>query len=145
MLPDRMTQQPFKHAELTERLIGIFFEVYNELGYGFLESVYEQAFVHVLTANNISFQRQHPITVGFRGTTVGEFRADLIVESLVIVEMKAAQKLDMSHEKQLLNYLRSTSLEVGLLFNFGPSAQLRRLAFENERKKLKTIAVSQGS
>ena len=101
-----MTQQEFKHSEVTERLIGIFFEVYNELGYGFLESVYEQAYIIVLASQGVSFQQQCPINVSFRGTNVGEFRADLLVESAVIVEMKAVQKLDLSHEKQLLNYLR---------------------------------------
>ena len=123
-----MTQQEFKHSEVTERLIGIFFEVCNELGYGFLESVYEQAYIIVLASQGISCQQQCPINVSFRGTNVGEFRADLLVESAVIVEMKAVQKLDLSHEKQLLNYLRATDLEVGLLLNFGPSAQIRRLA-----------------
>ena len=98
-----MTQQEFKHSEVTERLIGIFFEVYNELGYWFLESVYEQAYIIVLASQGVSFQQQCPINVSFRGTNVGEFRADLLVESAVIVEMKAAQKLDLSHEKQLLN------------------------------------------
>src|SRR5437016_1833724 len=102
MMPaDQMTEPTLKHAELTERLIGIFFEVYNELGYGFLESVYEQAFVHVLTQRNVAFQQQCPIHVNFRGITISEFRADLIVESLVIIELKAAQKVDISHEKQL--------------------------------------------
>ena len=103
-----MTQQEFKHSEVTERLIGIFFQVYNELGYGFLESVYEQAYIIVLPSQGISCQQQCPISVSFRGTNVGEFRADLLVESAVIVEMKAVQKLDLSHEKQLLNYLRAT-------------------------------------
>ena len=129
-----MTQQEFKHSEVTERLIGIFFEVYNELGYGFLESVYKQAYIIVLASQGISCQQQCPINVSFRGTNVGEFRADLLVESAVIVEMKAVQKLDLSHEKQLLNYLRATDLEVGLLLNFGPSAQIRRLALDNSRK-----------
>jgi len=73
----------------------------------------------------------------FRGISVGEFRADLLVESSVIVEMKAVQKLDLSHEKQLLNYLRATSLEVGLLLNLGPSAQIRCLALDNDRKRMK--------
>jgi len=136
-----MADQDYKHAELTEKLIGIFFEVYNELGHGFLESVYEQAYVLVLTSKGIQFQQQCPVNVMFRGANVGEFCADLIVEQAVIVEMKAVQKLDLSHEKQLLNYLRATDLEVGLLLNFGPSAQIRRLILENERKRLRRKAV----
>jgi GxxExxY protein len=140
MMPRPMADQDYKHAELTERLIGIFFEVYNELGHGFLESVYEQAYVLVLTSKGIQFQQQCPGNVMFRGANVGEFRADLIAERAVIVEMKAVQKLDLSHEKQLLNYLRATNLEVGLLLNFGPSAQIRRLVLENERKRLRRSA-----
>lgn len=137
-----MTDQDFKHTELTERLIGIFFEVYNELGYGFLESVYEEAYCVVLTSRGISFQRQYPVNVFFRGMNVGEFRSDLGVESSVIIEMKAVQKLDISHEKQLLNYLRATNFEVGLLLNFGPSAQIRRLALDNSRKTIRKAAAS---
>jgi GxxExxY protein len=129
-----MTEEIYKHSELTEKLIGIFFEVYNELGYGFLESVYEQAFRLVLKSSGLAFEQQFPVSVTFRGSVIGEFRADLIVQSAVIVELKAVQKLDASHEKQLLNYLRATSLEVGLLLNFGPSAQIRRMALDNERK-----------
>src|SRR5437868_7888892 len=140
-----MIETTYKHAELTEKLIGIFFEVYNELGYGFLESVYEKAFMLVLSANGIAFRQQCPVIVKFRGAEIGEFRADLIVESVVIVEMKAVQKLDASHEKQLLNYLRSTNLEVGLLLNFGPSAQIRRLALDNKNKKKETMAAAQTS
>jgi GxxExxY protein len=144
MISGSMADQEYKHAELTEKLIGIFFEVYNELGHGFLESVYEQAYVLVLKSKGIQFQQQCPMNVVFRGVNVGEFRADLIVEQAVIVEMKAVQKLDLSHEKQLLNYLRATDLEVGLLLNFGPSAQIRRLVLEKERKRLRRSAAGSG-
>lgn len=140
-----MREQSYKHAELTEKLIGIFFDVYNELGYGFLESVYEKAFIIVLESNGIRFRQQCPVNVTFRGNPIGEFRADLVVEAAVIVELKAVQKLDLSHEKQLLNYLRATEFEVGLLINFGPEPQIRRLALDNERKKQKRFAASQVS
>ena len=93
--------------------------------------------VLLLTSRGIPFQRQCSVNVLFRGINVGEFRADLLVESSVIVEMKAVQKLDLSQEKQLLNYLRATSLEVRLLLNLGPSAQIRRLALDNDRKRMK--------
>ena len=138
-----MSEQNFKYVELTERLIGLFFEVYNELGYGFLESVYEKAYMLLLESGGISFQQQCPINVTFRGVLVGEFRADLLVDSNVLIELKAVQKLDMSHEKQLLNYLRATEIEVGLLFNFGPQPQIRRLALDNERKKQRKFAAVQ--
>ncbi len=123
-----------KHADLTERLIGIFFSIYNELGHGFLESVYEQAFSVVLAENNIFFQRQFAVPVWFHGQQVGEFRADLLVDGKVIIELKTGRDIEPAWEKQLLNYLRATDIEVGLLFNFGPNAQFKRYAFENARK-----------
>lgn len=122
------------HRDLTEKLIGIFFSLYNELGHGFLESVYEQAFSVVLAENNIFFQRQVAIPVSFHRQTIGEFRADLLVEGKVLLELKTGRDIEPAWEKQLLNYLRATDVEVGLLFNFGPTAQFRRYAFENARK-----------
>ena len=123
-----------KHKELTERLIGIFFSIYNELGNGFLESVYEQAFSIVLAENNIFFERQIAIPVSFHRIQIGEFRADLLLGRKVLVELKTGRDIDSAWEKQLLNYLRATDVEVGLLFNFGPTAQFRRYVFENDRK-----------
>lgn len=137
-----MTRVPLKHADVTERLIGIYFEVYNELGYGFLEAIYEKAFIMLLTERGIAFQQQFPLYVSFRGKQLGEFRADLVVESLVIVEFKAVQSLDTAHEKQLLNYLKATHLEVGLIFNFGPTAQFRRFVLENDRKRTIKVAAA---
>jgi GxxExxY protein len=127
-------QRGLKHGELTEKLIGIFFSLYNELGHGFLESVYEQAFSVVLAEQKIFFQRQIAIPVWFHGTQIGEFRADILVDGKVLIELKTGREIDLAWEKQLLNYLRATDIEVGLLFNFGPSAQFRRYGFENERK-----------
>jgi GxxExxY protein len=127
-------QRGLKYAELTERLIGIFFNLYNEIGHGFLESVYEQAFSVVLAENNIFFQRQIAIPVWFHGQKIGEFRADLLVDSKVLIELKAGRDIDLAWEKRLLNYLRATDIEVGLLFNFGPNAQFKRYVFENARK-----------
>jgi GxxExxY protein len=127
-------QRGLKHGELTEKLIGVFFSLYNELGHGFLESVYEQAFSVVLGEQKIFFQRQIAIPVWFHGTRIGEFRADILVDGKVLIELKTGREIDLAWEKQLLNYLRATDIEVGLLFNFGPSAQFRRYAFENERR-----------
>jgi GxxExxY protein len=127
-------QHGLKHAELTEILIGTFFAVYNELGHGFLESVYEQAFSVVLAEKGIFFQRQIAVPVWFHNQQIGEFRADLLVESKVLIELKTGRDIDLAWEKQILNYLRATDIEVGLLFNFGPTAQFRRYAFENARK-----------
>ena len=130
-----------KHEILTQQLIGLFYDVYNELGHGFLESIYQKSFAVALQQAGLQFAQQCPISVTFRGIEMGEFRADLVVESLVIVELKAVQALESAHERQLTNYLRATKFEVGLLFNFGPRAQVRRVIFDNERKIARAAAV----
>jgi GxxExxY protein len=122
-----------KHAELTEKIIGVFFDVYNELGHGFLESVYQEALGIALMEAGISV-RQLPIEVWFRGRRVGDFKADMLADGKVLLELKAARGIDIAYEKQLLNYLRATDVEVGLLLNFGVKAEFRRFAFENFRK-----------
>ena len=128
-----------KHKELTEAIIGVFFEVYNELGHGFLESVYEKAFDVALTSKGLDVRRQIEVPVWFRGHKVGDFVADVLVNRSVLLELKAARTLDMAHEAQLLNYLRATEIEVGLLFNFGIKPEFRRLAFDNSRKQVQHI------
>ncbi len=125
------------HKALTEQLIGIFYDVYNELGHGFIESVYEEALSISLSEHQIPFQRQIPIPVFFHGRQIGDFRADLLIENKVLIELKAGRGIDLSWEKQVLNYLRGTAIEVGLLFNFGPEPQFRRCAFANERKEIR--------
>ena len=127
-------QNGLKHRELTEKLIGIFYSIYNELGHGFLESVYEQAFSVELAEKGIFFQRQIGVPVWFHGQKIGDFRADLLIDEKVIIELKTGRDIDSAWEKQLLNYLRATQIEVGMLFNFGPAAQFKRYVFENERK-----------
>src|SRR4028119_2334319 len=111
----QMMRPDAKHAELTDRIIGVFFEVYNELGHGFLESVCESSMAIGLEDAGLRVQRQVPIKVWFRGREVGTFFADFVVEGLVILELKAARNVDPAHEAQLLNYLRATLIEVGLL------------------------------
>jgi len=128
-----------KHKELTETIIGVFFEVYNELGHGFLESVYEKAFEIALNAKGLDVRRQIQVPVWFRGHRVGDFVADVLVNQLVLLELKAARALDSSHEAQILNYLRATEIEVGLLFNFGVKPEFRRLAFDNSRKRVNQL------
>ncbi len=130
-------ERGLKHPELTEKIIGIFFDFYNELGHGFLESVYEQAFSVLLAERGIFFERQVAILVWFHGRQIADFRADLVVEKKVIVELKTGRTIDPAWEKQLLNYLRATKIEIGLLFNFGPEAQFRRFVFANERKQIR--------
>lgn len=126
-----------KHAELTDKIIGVYYDVYNELGYGFLESVYEESMAMALGEVGLQAQRQVAVPVLFRGHQVGDFRADLLVEHKVLLELKAARTLDRSHEAQLLHYLRATEIEIGLLLNFGEKPQFRRLLFDNERKKIR--------
>lgn len=101
-----------KHEALTEQLIGVFYTVYNELGHGFLESIYQKAFTIVLAERGITFQEQMPIEVFFHGVDLGQFRADLVVAELVLIELKAVSVLERAHEKQVLNYLKATNLEV---------------------------------
>src|SRR5215472_4678802 len=126
------------HAELTEKIIGIYYDVYNEVGHGFLESVYSNAMYRALMEAGLTVQREVPVPVYFRGWDVGQFKADLVVNGCVLIELKAAQNLDRSHEAQVLNYLRGTELEVGLLLNFGHSRpQFRRLVLENTNKKIR--------
>lgn len=131
-----------KHPQLTEKLINIYYSLYNELGHEFLESVYQKAFALMLMERGLSYQQQTPIRVIFHGVDMGAFFADL-VESAVLIELKAVRALEQAHERQLLNYLRATDIEVGLLFNFGPRPQFRRLAFDNENKNRRAKAASQ--
>jgi GxxExxY protein len=125
-----------KHAAITEKIIGVFFAVYNELGHGwFLESVYQNAMVIALIQAGLKVEREVPVPVFFRGQVVGDYRADLLVEGVVLVELKTVRVLEPSHEAQLFHYLRATNIEVGLLLNFAAKAPFKRIAFENARKK----------
>jgi GxxExxY protein len=131
------SQISLKHADLTERVIGIFYDVYNELGHGFLESVYRNAMRLALVEAGLKVSYEVQIPVWFRGHNIGDFRADLIVADVLLLELKTAANIDRSHEAQALNYLRATSVELALLLNFGPKPQFRRLVFENERKTIR--------
>ena len=134
-----MDSQPtlLKHSELTEKIIGVFFDVYNELGYGFLESTYAEAMVMALMESGLTAVREVPVPVWFHGKKVGQYFADMVVNGSVLLELKAARNLESAHEAQLLHYLRATDIEVGLLLNFGVRPQFRRLLFDNERKKIR--------
>ena len=125
----------YKHQELTQTILGVFYEVYNELGHGFLESIYQEAMLVALKQKGAMVEGQRPLPVWFRGERIGDFRADLIVGNAVIVELKAGRDLEPVHDAQLLNYLRASELEVGLLLNFGPVPKIKRLVFGNEKKK----------
>jgi GxxExxY protein len=123
-----------KHKDLTEQIIGCFYKVYNTLGYGFPEKIYENAMVIELRQRGLQVDQQPKIKVYYEGELVGEFEADLIVVDAVIVELKAVDQLLPKYEAQLLGYLKSTLYEVGLLLNFGPRPRIDRKIYDNERK-----------
>lgn len=123
-----------KHREITDLILKAFYAVYHGLGYGFLEKVYENAMAIELAGMGLTVCQQHPIEVSYKNRLVGHYEADLLVENLVVVELKAADELSTKHEAQLLNYLKATRFEVGLLLNFGPEPSFRRKAFDNTRK-----------
>jgi GxxExxY protein len=123
-----------KHQELTGQIIRVFLDVYNERGAGFLESVYVEALAMALDGVGLSVEREMPLAVRFRGNVIGHFRADLVVGGRVLVETMASPCLHPTHSAQVLNYLRATVLEVGLLLNFGPSPSIKRFIFDNSRK-----------
>ena len=131
-----------KHDDLTQEIIGVFYEVYNELGCGFLETVYREAMRLALKQADLHAVSEVPIQVRFRGELVGIFRADLIVNDTVLIELKACEALAREHESQTLNYLRATNIEVALLMNFGPTPRFKRLVMDNELKKRNHKSVS---
>lgn len=123
-----------KYADLTEKIIKAFFNVYNKLGYGFSEKVYQRALMIEMAKLGLQVEPEKTITVYYDGQVVGEYFADLVVNGLVIVELKAVRRLLEEHEAQLLNYLKATTIEVGLLLNFGPKAEFKRKVYDNDRK-----------
>jgi GxxExxY protein len=126
----------FLHEELTGQLIKVFYEVYNELGFGFLEKVYQNSMFYELKSRGYYVEAQKQIKVQYKGKEVGEYYSDLVVNDIVIVELKAAECIVEEFETQLINYLRGTNKEVGLLFNFGKKPEFKRKIFENKFKNL---------
>ncbi len=125
----------YQHSELTSEIIKAAYFVHDYLGFGFLESVYEQALEVRLLQQGYDVIRQHPIKVYFEGEEVGNFKADLIVNDLIILELKAVETIHKRHEVQLVNYLKSTEIEIGLLINFGEKLEIKRRVFSNSQKK----------
>jgi GxxExxY protein len=124
------------HQELSDKILRAFFNVYNTLGYGFLEKVYENALFIELKSLNIYCERQKPIEVYFKSEKVGDYYADIVVENKIILELKAAESLVPEHEAQLLNYLKATEIEVGFLLNFGKKPEFKRMILENKLKSV---------
>ena len=127
-----MPQHGLIHADTTEAIIKSFYHVYNTLGFGFLEKVYENSMRLSLEKSGFTVKQQFPIEVMFEGERVGEYFADLFVDSKVVIELKAVQTISSEHEAQVLNYLKATGLQVGLLLNFGAKAEFRRKVFSKE-------------
>ncbi|NTV42213.1 MAG: GxxExxY protein [Syntrophobacteraceae bacterium] len=127
--------QTLKHKDLTDGILKVFYDVYNELGFGFLESVYENALAIALREAGLDVEQQIPVPVYFRGRLVGDFRCDLLVQGKVILELKAARDIAAEHVAQTLNYLRATAIEVALILNFGERPSFKRLVFDNDRNK----------
>lgn len=131
----------FPHRDVTEVVIGVFYDVFNELGFGFLEEVYHRAMVLALTEKGVLAEPKVQLPVYFRDHRIGMFEPDILVERSVIIELKAADQFCPAHEAQLLNYLKASPFEVGLLLNFGPKPRLKRLAFSNDRKRSRPTVV----
>jgi len=123
-----------KHKELTYKIIGVYFDVYNELGHGFLESVYQRSLGLALESVGLTVRNYVKIPVWFRGQRVGMFEGDMLVQDQVLLELKTARCSDRSHYAQTLNYLRATDIEVGILLNFGLKPEYKRLVLDNESK-----------
>ena len=123
------------HKNISDNIIKAFYNVYNNLGYGFLENVYENALTIELNKVGLKTRKQTFIPVLYDGKTVGEYFADIIVNDLVIIEIKATEVLREEHRYQLLNYLKATDKEIGLLLNFGKKPEFKRIIFTNDRKK----------
>lgn len=122
------------YQDVTGQIIKAFFQVYNTLGYGFLESVYENALAHELRKLGFSVKQQQPIAVHYDNQVVGKYFADLLVDDKVLLELKSAKAIGSEHLAQLMNYLKATEIEVGLLLNFGPKASFKRRILTNDHK-----------
>ena len=134
-----MAEENYRHSELTEQIIKAFYNVYNTLGYGFLDKVYENALLIELKKMGLMALAQKPISVFYEGQQVGVYFADLLVEDKVILELKTGEMIAGEHEAQLINYLRATDIEIGLVLNFGKKPQFKKKAFSNEFKDGKTV------
>ena len=131
------------HKDLTDKILRTFFDVYNELGFGFLEKVYQNSLFLELKSRGFHVEAQKQIKVNFKGFEVGEYYADLVVDEMIILELKATEFIVPEFESQLINYLRGTDKEVGLLLNFGIKPEFKRKVFENSRKNLKVNKIAE--
>lgn len=124
----------FLHKSITEDILKVYYDIYNQLGYGFLEKVYQNAMFFELRNKGYDVKAQSPIKVYLKGQLIGEYYADLIIDNKIIVELKACELLMSVHIAQLMNYLKATEVEVGLLLNFGEEPEFKRIIYSNDRK-----------
>jgi GxxExxY protein len=136
IIPDNTDKAKFIHEEITSKIIEAFYNVYNKLGFGFLEKVYHNAMEIELSKYFDSIENQKSICVLYDGKPIGDYYADFLIASKVIIEIKAVEILANEHELQLLNYLKATNIEIGLLLNFGKKPQIKRKIFTNNKKNL---------
>lgn len=132
----------YLHSDITSQVIKAYYNVYNKLGYGFLEKVYENALLIEMRKMNLFCKAQFPIKVFYDEFEIGFYIADIIVNECVIIEVKAAESICVEHEAQLTNYLKATEVEVGLVLNFGKKAEFKRKVFSSEFKNLKKSSPS---
>lgn len=132
MTQNTQTDADYLFKEETDRIIGLFYEVYRTLGFGFLERVYQNALYYELKSQGFECKVQYPIQVFYNSHVVGEYIADIIVNDHIILELKSVESLSIAHECQLINYLKATHVEVGLLLNFGERPQIKRKIFRNK-------------
>jgi GxxExxY protein len=125
------------HKNITDIILKSYYKVYNNLGYGFLEKVYENALLYELRNQGLNCEKQKPIKVYYEQIQVGEYYADIIVNECIILELKAAESIAEEHEFQLINYLKATEIEIGLLLNFGKNPEFKRKIFTNNKKSVK--------
>ncbi len=131
-----ISEEHYLHQEITQKVIKAFYNVYNSLGFGFLEKVYENAMIIELQTLGLKCEKQKQLNVFYKTLKVGEYFADIIVDDKVIIELKAAETLVPEHQAQVLNYLKATEIEVGLLLNFGKTPQIKREIFQNQFKSI---------
>lgn len=132
MTQNTQTDADYLFKEETDKIIGAFYKVYRTLGYGFLERVYQNALYYELLSLGLDCKVQYPIQVLYDGHIVGEYVADMLINNHIILELKSVETLSQAHEFQLINYLKATRIEVGLLLNFGERAQVKRKVFKNK-------------
>jgi GxxExxY protein len=124
----------YLYKDKTEKILKCFYKVYNTLGFGFLEKVYQNSLLLELTKQGFQCESQKPIKVRYENTIVGDYYADIIVDECIILELKAMESLCVEHEYQLINYLKATEIELGLLLNFGKKPEFKRKIFTNDHK-----------